>query len=108
MIATEFKTEIKKLQNSLRGITLQLINSGSVKPYFTLKSFGNAILSEEEKGNSFSISQAWTNEGIVSIKSINHLSHLLSTTKVTGIQFKSYFEISEFSDFLKYSFGTTE
>jgi hypothetical protein len=108
MKAAEFKIAITQLKNNLRGITLQLITSNSVKPFHTLKEFGNAILNEESKGNSFSVNQAWTTEGIITITSINQLSRLFISKKVTGIQFKTFAETSDFADYLKTTWGTTE
>jgi hypothetical protein len=92
MKAAEFKTGIKQLKSNLRGLTLQLINSNSTRPYFTLNEFGTAILNEEKNGNSFTISQAWTSQGIVKISSIKELAQLFVTNTITGIQFKAYNE----------------
>ena len=112
MTATEFKTGIKELKGSLKNLTLQLINSHSVRPYSTLREFGNAILNEEKNGNSFCINQAFTNSGVVKVNSINQLAQLLvnGTVTVTGIQFEAYHDYSSnsFAECLKYNFGTTE
>lgn len=91
MNTTEFKNGLKALQNQLKGVTLQVITSSSATPYTTLNAFGNAILSEELKGKSFSISQAWTSEGVVIVTSLTQLAQLFLSKKITGIQFKSYF-----------------
>ena len=103
MKASDFKSEIKKLKNNLRGLTLQLVTSNSVTPFNTPKSFGNMILQEEQKGSSFRISQVWTSEGIIKITSIKELTKLFVTNTITGIQFKSFF--IEPTDCLKYSIG---
>ena len=93
---SDFKKGLKKMQNNLRGLTLQLISSasGNVRPYESLSEFGNAILNEEKNGSSFSISQAWTSEGIIKVTSLNELAKLFLTNTITGIQFKSFFEPS--------------
>lgn len=95
MEATQFKSEIKKIKNHLRGLTLQLINSNSTKPYFSLLTFGNAILDEERKGNSLSVSQVWTNEGTQPVTSLSQLAQLFLTKTITGIQFRTYSMHSE-------------
>jgi hypothetical protein len=87
MKAAEFKTEIKKLKNQLKGKTLQLINSNSTIPYKTLREFGQAILNEQS--NSFSVSQAWTAQGIVKVTSLKELAKLFATNTITAIQFKA-------------------
>lgn len=105
MKATEFKSEIKKLKNQLRGITLQLINSNSTIPYNTLREFGNAVLNEESKGNSLSVSQVWTNEGTLPVTSLSQLAQLFLIKTITGIQFRTY---SEQSQNATYNLGTLD
>src|SRR6185369_4389545 len=90
MTATEFKNGLKEIKESIKGLTLQLVNANGYKPYNTLKEFGLAILDEERKGNDFRINQVWTNEGTQGIKSISHLVELIKTNTVTAIQFESF------------------
>jgi hypothetical protein len=110
MKASEFKTGIKAIKENLRGLTLQLITKNSVTPYDSIREFGQAVLSEEEKGNAFSINQVWTPSGIIKVKSLSDLAGLLITRSVTAIQFESYRDYSDkdFAFYLKHSFGTTE
>ena len=108
MIAAEFKTELKKVQELLRGKTLQLVTNTSVFPHHSLRSFGESVLELEKNNMSFHVTQVWTSNGIILIESFKHLAETLTNTIVTGIQVKSYYQPTDFSDFLKYSFGTTE
>lgn len=86
MEAQEFKTSIKAIKENLKGLNIQLISKFSVRPYNTLKSFGDAILEQEQYCNSFHISQAWTTNGIVPVKSLNQLVEMLNNQIVTAIQ----------------------
>jgi hypothetical protein len=86
MKATEFKTNIKGIKDQLQGLTIQMITKYSTVPHSTLKSFGNAILEQEANGYDFTISQAWTKDGIVDIRSFNDLLELLKTKSVRAIQ----------------------
>lgn len=104
MTATEFKTGIKELKGNLKNLTLQLISSHSVRPYNTLREFGNAILNEEKNGNSFAIKQAWTNSGIVKVNSIGQLTQLLVSGTVTGIQFESYYQQKDFAECIRHGY----
>jgi hypothetical protein len=108
MKATEFKTGLKALKANLKGITLQFITKGSVKPYSNLREFGNAVLVQESCGNDFYVNQAWTTSGIVKVHTIAQLIRLFSEQTITAIQFESFYQPSDFSDYLKNSFGTTE
>ena len=105
METREFKQGLRELKNNLRNITLQIITANSVIPYSTLREFGNAILAEESKGNSFAISQAWTNEGVVIVTSLAQLAKLFVTKKVTGIQFRTFFAESNSA---KYNLGSLD
>ena len=86
MKAIEFKNNIKQIKDQLRGLTIQMITKYSTVPHNSLRSFGNAILEQEKYGYDFNISQAWTNDGIVDIKSFNDLLVLLKTKSVRAIQ----------------------
>lgn len=107
MTATEFKNGIKEIKENLRGLTLQLVHTNGYRPYFNLREFGNAILNEEAKGNDFRVNQVWTSEGILGVKSIQHLAELIKTRKVTAIQFESYYEYKTKEEFIR-SFGSLD
>ncbi|MES2515193.1 MAG: hypothetical protein V4580_13665 [Bacteroidota bacterium] len=108
MNASEFKTGIKEIKENLKGLTLQLNNAYSTRPYKTLYEFGNAILNEEKKGNDFRINWVWTSAGILSVKSISHLSQLFSTEKITGVSFEAYYQSKDFSDYLRTGFSLND
>lgn len=107
MTASEFKNGIKEIKENLRGLTLQLVHAHGYRPYFNLREFGSAILNEEAKGNDFRINQVWTKDGIVGVKSIQHLAELIKTTTVTAIQFESYYEYKTKEEFIR-SFGSLD
>ena len=107
MTATEFKNGIKEIKENLRGLTLQLVHAHGYRPYFNLREFGTAILNEEAKGNDFRVNQVWTSEGILGVKSLNHLAELIKTGKVTAIQFESYIEYKTKEEFIR-SFGSLD
>lgn len=107
MTATDFKLEIREIKENLKGLTLQLVTKNGYRPYFNLKEFGNAILSEESKGNDFRINQVWTDYGTVSVKSIKNLVELIKTETVTGIQFESFWNPKTQEDYIK-SFGALD
>jgi kynurenine formamidase len=107
MRATEFKNGIKEIKENLKGLTLQLVHAHGYRPYFNLREFGNAILNEEAKGNDFRVNQVWTSEGILGVKSLNHLAELIKTGKVTAVQFESYYEYKTKEEFIR-SFGSLD
>ncbi|WP_264566170.1 hypothetical protein [Flavobacterium sp. N3904] len=104
MTATDFKLGLREIKENLKGLTLQLITKNGYRPYFNLRDFGNAILSEESKGNDFRINQVWTIGGTVSVKSIRSLAELIKTETVTGIQFESFYDYKTTEGFIR-SFG---
>jgi hypothetical protein len=104
MEASEFKNRIKELQDSLRGLTIQLITKYSRIPYTTLNSFGNAILEQEQYGYDFSIRKVWTNEGVIEINSFAHFVELLKTKTVDSFQVSAYEPINDYTDLMR-SFG---
>lgn len=91
----------------LRGLTLQLVNANGYRPYSTLKEFGNAILTEEQRGNDIRINQVWTSEGTVGVKSIKHLVEVIRTSNVTAIQFESFYNHTTIEGFIR-SFGALD
>lgn len=103
MKAAEFKNGIKAIKENLKGITCQFITKNQVRPYTNLYEFGCAILSEEKKGNGFSINQAWLEEGVVKVGTIEALIELFKTKSVTAIQFESYVTYDTVNDFMKSS-----
>ena len=93
MEATRFKTELKKIKENLKGITLSVQSKYSTIPFFNLMSFGMAILEEESRGKSFSIQRIWTKEnGIMSAKNFAELKRIFKKYEVTGIRFIAYVE----------------
>lgn len=107
MTATDFKLELREIKENLKGLTLQLVTKNGYRPYFNLKDFGNAVLSEESKGNDFRINQVWTNNGTLSVKSIKNLAELIKTETVTAIQFESFYNIKTTEGFMR-SFGALD
>lgn len=107
MTATEFKNGIKEIKENLKGLTLQLVHANGYRPYNTLKDFGFAILDEESKGNDFRINQVWTSEGVIGVKSINHLVELIKTVTVTAIQFESFWNPKTNEEYIR-SFGALD
>ena len=107
MTATDFKNGIKEIKESLKGLTLQVVNSHGYRPYFTLNDFGNAILAEEKKGNDFRINQVWTSEGTVGVKSLKQLAELIKTTNVNAIQFESFYNHTTSEGYIR-SFGALD
>ena len=105
MKASEFKQQLKSMKSSLKGLTLQLITPNAVRPYSSLQSFGLEILKLESQGNSFSVNQAWTTEGIVTVTSLTQLAQLFVTKTITGIQFGTY---SEHSGNATYNMGSLD
>lgn len=107
MTATEFKNGIKLIKENLKGLTLQLANSNGYISFKTLNEFGGAILEEEKKGNDFRIKKVWTIEGAVGVKSIKQLAELFKTSKITAIQFESFWNPKTTEEFMR-SFGALD
>ncbi len=107
MRASEFKIKIKSIKDNLRGITIQFVSKYSVRPLNTLKDFGNAILEQEKYGNSFSIGQAWTIDGIKSVKSFDELVSMLNAGVVTGIRVEAYHQSENECELMR-SFGSLD
>lgn len=101
MKAVEFKNNIKQIKDQLRGLTIQMITKYATTPHKSLKSFGEAILEQESYGYDFTVSQAWTNDGIVDIRSFNDLLELLKTKSVRAIQVCTYKPYNGFSDLVR-------
>jgi hypothetical protein len=83
MEATRFKTELKKIKENLRGITLSVQSKYSTLAFYKLADFGQEILKHEAYGKSFSIQQVWTNDGIKSAKTFNELKKIFK--KLDGL-----------------------
>jgi hypothetical protein len=107
MRATEFKYRIKLIKESLKGITIQFVSKYSVRPLNTLKDFGNAILEQEQYGNSFSIGQVWTIDGIKSVKSFDDLVTMLNAGVVTALRVEAYHQPENESEYMR-SFGSLD
>lgn len=104
MNIAEFKTGLKEIKENLKGITLQFIKPNSVRPYQTLREFGNAILNEEKYGYEFRINQAWTETGVVRINSIEALANLFVSQNVTGVSFEAYYQPKDLADYIRHGF----
>ena len=104
MTAIEFKTGIIELKENLKGLTLQFIKPNSVRPYQTLREFGNAILNEEKNGYEFRINQAWTETGVVRVNSIEALSSLFLNEKITGVSFEAYYQPKDLADYIRHGY----
>lgn len=104
MKASEFKIEIKKVQELLKGLTIQFITKNSVRPINSLREFGLKVLEHESYGNDFKISRAWTSEGSLQISSFKQLVELFKTQKINCITVEAYYQPQNFSESLRYGF----
>lgn len=104
MKAAEFKIGIKKIQELLRGLTIQFITANSVRPINSLREFGLKILEQESYGNDFKLNTAWTDEGRISVNSFEQLMVVFRTKKITCITIESYYNPQDFSESLRYGF----
>jgi ABC-type Zn uptake system ZnuABC Zn-binding protein ZnuA len=101
MKAVEFKNNIKQIKDQLRGLTIQMITKHSTVPHYSLRSFGNAILEQESFGYEFNVSQAWTQDGIITVKSFSDLVELLKTKTVQAIQVCTFEPYNGFGDLVR-------
>lgn len=108
MRTQEFKTNLKKVANQLKGLTIQLITDKSTTPFKSLREFGFAVLNEEQAGNTLSVTKVWTNEGTVEVKGFDQLTQLLTSAKVTAVTFLSYYQPKTHAEYLRTSFGTND
>ena len=92
MKATQFKTELKSISTDLKGMTLKLMTKYSSIPYKSLKAFGNAILEQENNGQSFNVTGVYTAEGIVSVNSFAMVIELIKSGVATGVLFKAFYQ----------------
>jgi hypothetical protein len=91
MEATKFKTELKKIKENLKGITLSVQSKYSTLAFYKLNDFGQEILQQEAYGKSFSIQRIWTkNDGIMFAKNFTELKRIFKKYEVTGIRFSAY------------------
>lgn len=104
MNASEFKTILKEIKENLRGINIQFITENSVRPYHTLKEFGEAVLQQEKLGNGFSLRMVWTKEGSIQISSWDLLKDYFKTGKVTGVSFSAQYEHKDFADYMRHGY----
>jgi hypothetical protein len=107
MEAQEFKTKIKEVKDLLKGKTIQFITKNSVRPYTTLREFGEAILEQEKYGQSFSIGQIWTVDGIEYVKSFQDLVNQLKSGVVTALQVRAYYAPKNECEYMR-SFGSLD
>ena len=108
MNASEFKSALKDVKENLKGITIQFCTKYSVRPYFNLKEFGQAVLNEEANGNDFRISRAWTKEGSFQISSFEQFKEWFNAGKITGVTFESYYEPKDFADFIRHGYSLND
>ncbi len=92
MKATEFKTQLKNIKTDLQGMTLRLLSKNSSISYYTLKSFGEAVLKQESYNQSFSITGVYTAEGIVSVNSFAKVIELIKSGVATGVLFRAFYQ----------------
>lgn len=104
MNASEFKTALKEVKENLRGLTIQFCTKYSVRPYFSLNDFGQAVLAEEANGNDFRISRAWTKEGSFQISSFEQFKEWFNAGKITGVTFEAYYEPKNFAEAIRYGY----
>ena len=104
MSAPEFKIEIKKLKENLRGITIQFVTGRNVKPYYSLKQFGEAVLNEESQGSDFYLTMVWTVNGTQRVNSFSELQELFITEQVTGVSFSAHYTPKSFNESLRYGY----
>ena len=105
MNATEFKSEIKKIKENLKGLSIQFITKCSVRPYKSLYEFGNAVLEQENYGNDFRINMAWTNEGTININSFEQLVELFKTKKLNCVTFEAFYQPKDLADYMRHGYS---
>lgn len=108
MKASEFKTEIKRIKEILKGMSIQFVTKNSVRPYTSLREFGNSVLEQESCGNDFRISRAWTHEGSESITTFEQFIDLFNTKKLTCVTFEAYYEPKDFADYMRNGFSLND
>ena len=101
MNAVEFKSNLKIVKESLRGLTISFSTKYSSIPYKSLNSFGKAVLTEESLGYHFGITNVKTSEGLIPVKSFLQLMDVLSTNAVQVVQFCSYTEYTGMGDLVR-------
>lgn len=104
MKASEFKTEIKKIKELLRGLTIQFVTEHSVKPINSLREFGLQVLEQERFGNDLRIERAWTNEGTIRVNSFDQLIELFRTKKITCVTVEAFYQPKDFADSIRHGF----
>lgn len=104
MKASEFKPILKEIKENLRGITIQFVTEYSVRPYHTLREFGEAVLEQEKYGNGFSLKMVWTKEGSNPISSWEQLKEYFKTGKVTCVTFSAQYEHKDLSDYIRHGY----
>jgi hypothetical protein len=92
MKAKEFKNQLKNIKADLRGKTLRLLSKNSSISYYTLKSFGEAVLQQESFGQSFSIGGVYTADGIVRVNSFSRVIELIKSGDATGVLFNAFYQ----------------
>lgn len=104
MTASEFKIKLKEIKENLRGLRIQFITEYSVRPYSTLKEFGEAVLQQEKYGNGFSLRMVWTKEGSASVSSWEQLKEYFKSGEVTCVTFSAQYEHQDFADYIRHGY----
>ena len=113
MTAKEFKTELKKIEDHLRGKLLQFVIQDrkrySCTPFRNLTKFGYAILDAEKYYNSFAIRRVFLpNHETKDISSFGELMDIIkSGIEIKGIGFDTCYNAGDFGECLRYD-GMTE
>lgn len=92
MKATEFKTQLKNIKADLRGMTLRLLSKNSSISYYSLKTFGQAVLEQEQYGQSFSIRGVYTTNGIEEANTFDKVIELIKSGVATGVLFNAFYQ----------------
>jgi hypothetical protein len=108
MLASEFKSSLKKIKENLRGLNIQFITQNSVRPYRSLNEFGNAVLEQEKRGNDFRINMAWTNEGTININSFEQLVELFRTKKLSCVTFEAFYNPKDLGDYMRHGYSLND
>ena len=101
MEAREFKSNLKMIKDSLRGITISFRTKHSSIPYKSLREFGNAVLEQEKYGLHFGISNVKTSNGFVNVDTFLQLMDVLATQVVEAVCFNSHEEYKGMCDLVR-------
>ena len=108
MLASEFKSSLKKIKENLRELNIQFITQNSVRPYRSLNEFGNAVLEQEKRGNDFRINMVWTNDGTIRISSFEQLIELFQTKKINCVTFEAFYQPKDLGDYMRHGYSLND